>query len=164
MNAFFSLAISCVMFNCVNLFLFREVEGRFFLWLELWDKLSFFLFSHLLIILEKSYFLCEGLDLFFILFHKSLDRFYVFDPFAKNLLCELNWVSSTDQTTAQEFVSVFFDHFLEINVISSLNFLWYWTLLLILHEIKLIIRFIFLLLFFIINVIFFPGKRTNVLY
>ena len=69
MHAFFVLAISGVMFNSVDFLLLREIEGWFFLCLELGDLLGLFLFSHLLVLLEKSDLFVKKLDLSLVFLH-----------------------------------------------------------------------------------------------
>jgi hypothetical protein len=77
------------------------------------------------------------------------------------LLSELDWISSTDQTSTQELVGIFFNNFFEINVISFFNLLLFTFLLLFIHKIELILGLILFNLFLVLNVIFFTRKLTN---
>jgi hypothetical protein len=79
------------------------------------------------------------------------------------LLGKLNWISCTNQTPAQKFVGIFFDHFLEIDIISLLHFLFFFTFFLLIHKFKTVIRIIGFFIHFVFNVVFFLCELTYVL-
>ena len=142
------------MLNGVYFFLLRKIESWLFLCLKFRDKLSFLFFSHLLVFFEKPYLFCELFDLFFIFLHQSFDGFDTSHPFSKDLLSKLNWISCTNETPTQEYVSIFFEYFLKVDIICSFNVLLFIALLFfVFHEIEVIIRLFLLSLLFIVNVV-----------
>ena len=150
------------MLHGVDLLFLWKVQNGLLLCLKFWNLLSLFLFSHFLVLLQKSDLFVKSLKLPIILLHQSFNGLNVLHPFTEDLLSELNWISCTNQAPTQKFISVFLYHFLEIDVISLLNLFFFFTLLLFFHEIKAIVRFIGLFFNFIVDVVFFLGKFTYV--
>lgn len=154
MNWFFGFAVFCIVLNSVNFLFFRKIQNWLFFGLKFRDLLSFLLFSHFFIIFEETNFFLKSLDFLLVLLNKSFDGFNMLDPLPEYLLGKFNRISSTNQTSTQKFISVFLKNFVEINIICPFNFLTFFAFFLILHEVKLVFRLIFYLVF-VINIVFF---------